>query len=74
VDGRPAPVLAANYVIQAVPVPRGTHVVELAYDDPWIGYGLLGSALFISGLVGAAAWFGRRRRTVLVHEGSPSAA
>jgi hypothetical protein len=45
VDGRAAPVLAADYLVQAVPVAAGSHVIELRYDDPTIGYGLLGSAL-----------------------------
>jgi hypothetical protein len=45
VDGRPVPVLAADELIQAVPVAAGRHMVELRYDDPSIGYGLLGSGL-----------------------------
>ena len=73
VDGRPAPVLPADYVIQAVPVPRGTHTVDLTYDDPWVGYGLLGSAVVISGLLGFAArerFLARRRGRA---EAEPSA-
>jgi hypothetical protein len=62
VDGRPAAVLAANYVIQAVPVRRGMHTVELTYDDPWIGYGVLGSVFSISALLATAAWWSRRRQ------------
>jgi hypothetical protein len=54
VDGRPAPVLVADALIQAVPVPGGRHIVELTYDDPWIGYGLLGSGFSLMGLLGAA--------------------
>jgi hypothetical protein len=34
--------------------------VELRYDDPWVGYGLLGSALALAAL--AAAAFALRRR------------
>ena len=64
-DGRPAPVLAANYVIQAVPMPPGSHVVELAYDDPWIGYGLLGSALSLLAVAVAAIFLSGRFRGVL---------
>ncbi|MDP8956018.1 MAG: YfhO family protein [Actinomycetota bacterium] len=48
VDGKPAPLLAADYVLQAVPVPAGEHHIELTYDDPWIGYGLLGSGAAIA--------------------------
>ncbi|HEX2069972.1 MAG TPA: YfhO family protein, partial [Actinomycetota bacterium] len=43
VDGKPAPLLAADYLVQGVPVPAGHHRIDLAYDDPWIGYGVLGS-------------------------------
>ncbi len=31
VDGRPVPMVAANLVMRAVPVPAGEHVVEMAY-------------------------------------------
>lgn len=61
VDGRPAPVLVADALIQAVPVPAGRHTVELWYDDPWIGYGLLGSGLSLVGLLGAAFAIRARR-------------
>jgi hypothetical protein len=54
VDGRPAPVLVTDALIQAVPVPGGRHTVVLAYDDPWTGYGLLGSGLTLGALLGAA--------------------
>jgi hypothetical protein len=67
VDGRPAPLLRADYFLQAVPIPAGTHEVRLTYADPTIGRGLLASALVWAAL---AAAFGvaiareRRRRTV----------
>lgn len=60
VDGDPVPVLRANYLVQAVPVPAGAHTVELRYRDPWVGYGLLGSALSLAALAGAAAVLRRR--------------
>lgn len=62
VDGRSAPVLAADYVIQAVPVPAGRHVIRLWYDDPTIGYGLAGSATALLALVGASFALRRSRR------------
>ena len=34
VDGRPAPLLRADYVWKAVPVPAGEHLVELLYRSP----------------------------------------
>ena len=34
VDGRPAPLVRADYVWKAVPVPAGEHLVELLYRSP----------------------------------------
>ncbi len=64
VDGRPAPLLRADYFLQAVPIPAGTHEVRLTYADPTIGRGLLASALVWLVLVAsfaAAAALERRR-------------
>ena len=44
VDGRPVPVLAADYLVQGIPVARGNHTIQLSYEDPTIGYGLAGTA------------------------------
>ena len=54
VDGRPVSVLAADYVVQGVPVRPGKHVIRLFYDDPNIGHGLLGSFLCLAILFGLA--------------------
>jgi hypothetical protein len=62
VDGRPAPVLKADYLLQAVPVPPGRHTVLLEYDDPWIGYGLLGSGIALGTLLLLALVLRRRER------------
>ena len=62
VDGRVVPVLPADSLIQAVPVPAGRHIVELAYRDPSIGLGLLGSAVSIATILGAALFIRKRRR------------
>jgi hypothetical protein len=43
IDGRQARVLPANYLIQAIPVPKGSHEVVLSYEDTAIGYGLIAS-------------------------------
>jgi len=64
-DGRPAPVLRADYLMQAVAVPSGMHVVDLEYRDRAIGLGLGVSA--VAGSVWLAALIGvgvadRRRR------------
>jgi len=63
VDGRPAPVLAADYVDQGVPVPAGRHAIVLVYDDATIGFGVLGSALGLAVLLGTAALLRFRRKS-----------
>jgi hypothetical protein len=50
VDGRDAPVVPADYLIQAVPVPPGSHTVRLTYEDPSIGAGLIGSLASVTAL------------------------
>jgi uncharacterized membrane protein YfhO len=70
VDGRPVRILPADHLLQGIPVPAGRHRITLTYDDPWIGYGLLGSGIAVLALlVGAllswragAARLGRERR------------
>ncbi len=39
-DGKPVPLLHADYVMQGVAVPAGTHTLDLTYRDPAIGVGL----------------------------------
>ena len=62
VDGQPAPVLAADYLVQGIPVGPGHHLIRLTYDDPFIGYGLLGSGGSLAALLGAALLLRRRQR------------
>ena len=61
IDGEEAELLRADYLMQAVVVPEGDHLVELAYRDPWVGRGLLGSALAVS-IILAVAFYTRRAR------------
>jgi hypothetical protein len=61
-DGRPVPITPADYVMQAVMVPPGRHIVELSYDEPTIGYGLAGSAVVVA-LVLAGFVLLRRRES-----------
>jgi hypothetical protein len=60
VDGRDTTILRADYLIQAIPVGSGRHVIELSYDDPSIGYGVAGSALSVGLLLIGAAILRRR--------------
>jgi hypothetical protein len=60
VDGKAALIVPADYLMQGVMVPAGAHSIDLHYDDPWTGYGVLGSAIALALLVGAA--FAARRR------------
>jgi hypothetical protein len=83
VDGKPAAVLAADYLVQAVAVPRGRHIILLSYHDARVGEGLLGSGVVIAGILvaaGALAVRSRRRRrsaartgqSLAVQNGEPS--
>lgn len=53
VDGRPTPVLRANYAFQAIALPAGRHEVELAYRDVRLRWGMLITALTALGCLGA---------------------
>jgi hypothetical protein len=76
VDGRKAPVLPADFVVQAVPVGPGRHTILLTYEDPSIGYGLLASAVGVALLIACvvmAARAGRRAAGSSTREGHPDA-
>jgi hypothetical protein len=62
VDGAPASVRIADYLMQAVRVPAGSHVVTLTYRDPAIGTGLLISVIGWAALGAILAWLVWRRR------------
>lgn len=63
VDGRSAPVVRGNHAFAAVPVPAGSHRVELHYTAPGLKAGLVVSAVAgIVALVLLALPFPRRRR------------
>lgn len=61
VSGKSAPVLRANGLVQAVPVPKGTHRVHLFYRPPRQRLGVLLTAVTVAALLGWAA-IGRVRR------------
>ncbi len=60
VDGKPAPVLRADYAFMAVPVPEGTHRVVLRYVPATLWSGLTGVLCVLAG-TGGWAWVRRRR-------------
>jgi hypothetical protein len=62
VDGEPAPLVRADYVLRAVCVPSGEHQVVLAYDPPLLKVGLAITGLTLLLLVGAVARRLLRRR------------
>ena len=55
VDGRPVPILAANYAFRAVEIPPGSHTVHFAYEPPgWksgLAISIVGLLLCVCGLV-----------------------
>jgi hypothetical protein len=62
-DGRPVPLLRANYAFQAVEVPAGTHRLRLAYEDHafQLGTAFCGLALLACAAYGTRTWYRRRR-------------
>jgi len=73
IDGRAAPVVRADGLVQGVPVPAGSHRVELAYRAPGlrtgflIAIGTLGAIL----LVAAVPAFGATLRKRVVSKSGP---
>lgn len=62
VDGRPAEVVSADFVDQAVVVAAGRHVVELRYHEPTIWLGLAVTVLAAVAVLMLAAVLARRGR------------
>ena len=54
VDGRSVAPMPGDFVDQAVAVPAGHHVIQVRFDDPAIGWGLLGSVIALALLAGTA--------------------
>jgi hypothetical protein len=64
VDGRPARILRADYLLRAVPVPAGRHAVVFRFTSKAVRDGLrlsIGSLVAIAGLIVWGTWRGRRR-------------
>jgi len=62
VDGKPAPVLTANWVMRAVPIPAGAHRIELAYHAPGLRLALWLSLVGLMMIVALAIRAIRRPR------------
>jgi hypothetical protein len=65
VDGQPAPIYRANYLLRAVPVEAGQHRVEVYYDPPLFKVGLaitLLTLLASGALLGGVALRDRKAR------------
>jgi hypothetical protein len=58
VDGRPAPLLRADYALRGVALPAGHHTVEMRFTSRPTVYGLM---LSLVGLLGLAGLVARRR-------------
>ncbi len=58
VDGKPTPILRADYLLRAVPVPAGHHRVEFLFESPAMRRGL---QLSIASLIAILALFGVAR-------------
>jgi hypothetical protein len=50
-DGQPVPILRANYILRAIPIPAGEHTLELAFQPPSLTIGATISALTIIALI-----------------------
>jgi len=62
VDGQSAPIMPANGILIAVPVPNGSHKIELTYDpDSWkIGAGISLLSLLVWGGLAIRVWRQRK--------------
>lgn len=64
VDGYPAGIIVADYVLRGVEVPPGTHRVRFAYRPNSVKYGIIVSVISLACSIGlGAVWFRRRRRS-----------
>lgn len=66
VDGRPTPIMPADYLLRAVYLQGGTHLVELRYESMMLRVGIVISALFylalgLAGVGCGRSWWSYRR-------------
>jgi membrane protein YfhO len=64
VDGKPVPILRADYLLRAVPVPAGKHRVEFRFESPAVRTGLTVSLVSLAAVLALlAAGFVASRRS-----------
>ena len=61
VDGDPASLVRADYVLRALCVPAGEHRVVLVYAPPLVGAGLAITGLALLSVVGVGVWTVRQK-------------
>jgi hypothetical protein len=64
VDGRPAPLLRANFAFRGIQVPAGNHTVSLVYRSPWLakGWAVSGLCLLLLAAGSAALYWQEKRK------------
>lgn len=64
VDGKPAEILRADYLLRAVAVPSGTHTIAMRFVSPAVRRGLwlsISSLAVVLALIGIGLWRSRRK-------------
>jgi hypothetical protein len=41
VDGIPQKIYRANYILRAIPLKQGTHIIRITYEPKWLKYGMI---------------------------------
>lgn len=62
VDGQPAPLLRADVILRGVPLPAGSHRVEIAYAPASLKWGAVITGLTLLCCLAGLAWTARGRR------------
>jgi len=70
VDGKEAKIYRANYTMRGIPVPAGSHTVQMEYDSPAMKMGMLLSTLSLLLLVVCAFVWYKDRKGVVVRGGA----